>query len=146
MASDDCVARFSAPDLGKHVAEFARRGGNLSDLMDVLAEGLVAAVGTQFEEEAGHTQGAWPELAESTLEQEGRESGSTKILQDSGALAAVLPFAGDDVAEAYTNVPYAKFHVSKAPRTKIPLRDFLDIDWEFVTNEAMELVLGELAT
>lgn len=75
--------------------------------------------------------------------------GTFKILQDRGILAgSITPDTGDSsgqiYAEAYTNVPYAVFHVSPEPRTIIPLRDFFAIDEEHFAAEATEIVLASL--
>jgi phage gpG-like protein len=58
-----------------------------------------------------------------------RWQGNPKLLQDTGNLVGSLrPEYADDFVEVYTNVPYAKYHVSPEPRRKIPLRDFFDIN------------------
>lgn len=58
-----------------------------------------------------------------------RWQGSPKLLQDTGNLVGSLQRDWSDTAvEIFTNVPYAKYHVSPEPRHKIPLRDFFAID------------------
>jgi phage gpG-like protein len=67
------------------------------------------------------------------------------ILQDTGNLAgSIMPYADQAVAEAFTNVPYAGFHVSDAPRKRLPKRDFTDIDFEAAQAEAVDLILSQV--
>jgi phage gpG-like protein len=66
------------------------------------------------------------------------------ILQDTGNLAgSIMPYADGEVAEAFTNVPYAGYHISDAPRKKIPKRDFTDIDFETAQAEAVDVILAQ---
>jgi phage gpG-like protein len=118
--------------------ELAKNAENLPELMPAVAETLVGAVHEQFDTEG---QGKWPPLAASTLA--GRRGGGVgaKILQDTGLFAgSVTPFYGPDFAEAFTNVPYAIFHTSDAPRTKIPYRNPFDIDEEAVLEEVVGMI------
>jgi phage gpG-like protein len=58
-----------------------------------------------------------------------RWQGNPKLLQDTGNLVGSLQRDwSDDAVEIFTNVPYAKFHISPDPRRVIPLRDFFDIN------------------
>lgn len=146
MPADDCRVTFDMSSLLGVVDEYARRGGNVAELMPVIAEDLVTSVLSQFEAQAGHLQGPWPELAEATLAAR-RASSSPQMLRDTGTLlGSITPHSTTDTAEAFTNVPYAKFHVSKEPRRYLPLRDFLDIDFQGVTDRAVELLLAEIVT
>lgn len=129
--------------------EFTRRGGNLQSVTEVIANDLAVAVQENFEQEKGHLQGAWPDLAESTKARmkPRRRASAYKILQDTGILAgSIMPHSDGGEAEAYTNVPYAKYHVSSAPRSRLPLRDFLDIDFERIMEDTAELLLAEVGT
>lgn len=66
------------------------------------------------------------------------------ILQDTGNLAgSIMPYADGEVAEAFTNVPYAGYHISDAPRKRIPKRDFTDIDFEAAQAEAVDVILAQ---
>ena len=123
------------------IRELARRGKNTRDVMKSISLLLVEEVDEMFET-SGH--GKWPGFSENTLRKRGNIS-SAKLLIDTGRLAASITPASDAVsAEAFTNVEYAKYHVSDAPRTKIPLRDFFDIDTVAVVGEACELLLKEI--
>lgn len=125
---------------------YAKRGGNLQGVSEVIALDLVTEVEKRFETESGHEQGPWQKHAASTkLRMRGRRRRSNfKLLQDRGILVtSIQPFHDGIVAEAYTNVPYAKYHISKAPRSKIPLRDFFDIDWELIMENTADLLLDE---
>jgi phage gpG-like protein len=64
---------------------------------------------------------------------------------DTGRLAASIQGdSGPDFAEAGTSVSYAVYHVSSAPRTKIPLRDFFDLS-EDVYDDIERFLLEELS-
>lgn len=127
-------------EIEKALSRFRARGGDLSSTMAVIAEDLVAAVSDEFES-AG--RGNWPALAESTLK--GRRGSGAQILVDTGRLAgSIQPDSGPDWAEAATDVSYAVYHVSDAPRTKIPLRNFFDLPEE-VFDRASDTIAAELA-
>jgi phage gpG-like protein len=119
-----------------------------AETMPVLAEILVSAVHEVFEREgavAGRPR--WPDLAASTRRKRAKRqpSGVFKILQDTGVLAgSIMPHADQAVAEAFTNVPYAGFHISDAPRRVIPKRDFTDIDFDAAADEAVEVILAQV--
>lgn len=134
-------AAIDASELVGAVRDFKLRGGDLAPIMAVIAEGFVAAVNENFET-AGH--GAWKPLAESTLAK--RRGTVGEILKDTGRLAgSIEAHSGEDYAEAATDVSYAVFHVSKKPRKKIPLRDFLAITDEQLYDEPTALVLEYVA-
>lgn len=70
-----------------------------------------------------------------------RWQGNPKLLQDTGVLIGSLtPYTSDDIIEVYTNVRYAKYHVSHAPRKKIPLRDFFDIDTDAFERDIIQMI------
>jgi phage gpG-like protein len=109
---------------------------DLSPTMAVIAEQLVAAVNDEFET-AGH--GKWPPLAESTLR--GRRGSAAQILVDTGRFAAsIRADSGPNFAEAATDVSYAVYHVSDAPRSVIPLRNPFDVP-DAVLDAAMQTVV-----
>lgn len=119
--------------------------GDVSRVMPVIAEALHSQVMEVFIQEgavAGRSK--WPDLAESTKKQR-RKSASYTILQDTTNLIGnIMPDHGDRFVEAWTNVPYAVFHISKAPRKQLPLRDFFDIDQEEFVNEATDIITAAL--
>lgn len=115
---------------------FEKRGGDLTPTMAVIAEDMLAAVSEEFDTE-GH--GKWPQLAESTLRS--RRGTSAHILQDTGRWAGSnQALHGRDFAEVGTDVGYAVFHVSDAPRSVIPLRNPYDLPPE-VFDRAVETIL-----
>jgi len=70
-----------------------------------------------------------------------RWQGQPKLLQDTGNLVGSLtPNWDENAVEVYTNVPYAVFHVSPAPRRKIPLRDFFAIDAEAFEQDVVDMI------
>jgi phage gpG-like protein len=131
----------NAEQLTKLMSEIQLRGRNTGEVMRAISVMLVEEVDDNFET-SGH--GTWPPYAESTRRSRG-DIDAAKMLIDTGRLAASI--TGDHTqteASAYTNVEYAKYHVSPKPRNVIPLRDFFDIDTPAVLNEAIELLLVEV--
>jgi phage gpG-like protein len=134
-------------ELRKVSDAFKARGGNLQSVTEVIAQDLVAAVEERFQTESGHQQGPWKKLSASTIRRmrSRRRRSSVKILQDTGRLAgSITPYHDGLIAEAFTNVKYAKYHTSSAPRSKIPLRDFFDIDFVRVMEDTAELLMAEV--
>ena len=126
-------------DLEKQLAAYRKRAGNLSGTMAIVAEHLVAAVNDEFES-AGN--GRWAPLAPRTLKK--RRGTSAQILKDTGRLAAsIRADSGPDWAEASTDVSYAVFHMSDAPRSLIPLRNPFDLPDE-VFDGATDILIYEL--
>lgn len=116
-----------------------RRFGDLSAPLAVVADMLVAGVSDKFDQQGP----GWPPLAPSTLAK--RRGSVAQILSDTGRLAASIHGeAGPDFAEASTSVGYAVYHVSSAPRTKIPLRDFFDLG-DDVYEDIGAFLLDELS-
>lgn len=71
--------------------------------------------------------------------------GTPKLLQDTGVLIGSLtPFIAQDMIEVYTNVPYAKYHVSPEPRHVIPLRDFFDVDRGKLEQDVASMIEAHL--
>jgi phage gpG-like protein len=124
----------------------ADRGRNLKQLNRSLALILIEQVDENFAT-AGH--GTWPPLAPATLARRRGGGAGAQILVDTGRLAASVNAAnidtGNDYIEVFSNVKYAKYHVSSEPRTKVPLRDFLAIDMPKFQQEALEILLVDLA-
>lgn len=124
-------------ELQRAVADLRTR--DLSPTMAVIAESLVAAVNDEFET-AG--RGRWEPLSERTLSN--RRGTTAQILKDTGRFAAsIRADFGPDFAEAATDVSYAVFHVSDAPRYVIPLRNPFDVE-ERVLEEGREMILAAL--
>lgn len=136
------VVTLDVRPLGKILKKMGAQAADLSPVMAVVAEQLVAAVNDEFET-AGH--GKWPPLAESTKRQRRGDGERSQILKDTGALAgSIRGESGPDFALATTDKFYAVFHVSDAPRTIIPLRNFFDVP-DDVFEEAAITILGALA-
>lgn len=133
-------ATLDATALGKILKRMGAKPADLTPTMAVVAEQLVAAVNDEFAT-AGH--GKWPPHAESTLRR--RRGHGGQLLQDTGALAgSIREEHGADFALATTDKFYAVFHVSDAPRTIIPLRNFFDVPSD-VYDEAAITILAALA-
>lgn len=108
--------------------------------------------GTYFEDGQWYTEGAKERRRRIKRQARAREKRKQReasiaftILQDTGNLAgSIMPYADQQVAEAFTNVPYGGFHVSDAPRKKLPKRDFTDIDFEAAQAEAVDVILSQV--
>ena len=135
------------------LAKLGEAGAELvQETMPVIAEVLASEVLEVFEKE-GAVAGAekWPDF---WWQRQGMEkpktrrfsTGVLKLLQDTGVLVgSITPYSENNVAEAFSNVPYAGYHVSQRARQKIPLRDFTAIDFERAQQEATEILLAQLA-
>lgn len=125
------------------VSEFRRNMSDASRALPVIAESLHSHVIDVFDKEGavpGHSK--WPPLSPATLKRR-RASANPKILQDTTHLiGSITPYASGTFVEAYTNVPYAIYHVSKAPRRVIPLRDFFAIDEKSFYADAADTLLA----
>jgi len=126
-------ARVDAHELIDLLTGFEKRGGDLSEIMAVIAEDLVSAVSDRYDSEG---DGQWPPHAPSTLRSRG---GGAKLLQDTGVLAASTEAnSGPDFAEATTGVSYIVYHLDGGPI--IPKRNPFEID-DSVFDEAVETLL-----
>ena len=138
-AGVDVTADLS--ELQKFLTKWRKRAADLTPVMAVVAEHLVAAVNDELES-AGN--GRWAPLAESTLKKRRKEGRGAQVLKDTGRLAAsIRADAGPDFAEASTDVGYAVYHASEAPRALIPLRNPFDLPDE-VLDEATDILVAEL--
>lgn len=134
------VIDFSAERLARVTSEYLKGGGNLGDLTPNVAEILVAAIDDVFSAEGA--VGGRPKWAPSqrALAQDGQ------TLQDTGNLAGSVQGEWDEEsAFAGSDVPYGKYHLGEdSPGRKVPVRDWLGIDLDSVTDEVTEFVLNEL--
>ena len=126
--------------------ELERRGRNLKEVNKGLAAILVEQVDENFAT-AGH--GTWAPLAPSTLARRRKKGAGAQILVDTGRLAASINQGNTEVTgnsiEVFTNVKYAKYHVSPEARHKIPLRDFFAIDMPHFLEQGTEVLIQEIA-
>lgn len=89
-----------------------------------------------FQAESSPFGRSWPPLAESTLRarRQGRGRGSSKILQDTGQLAASITHGGDShSAWVGASKTYAAIHqfggrAGRGHRVEIPARPFMPVD------------------
>lgn len=138
-------------ELGDALDALGAAGAELvGQVMQPIAENLVFEVQEVFAHE-GAVGGnpAWPrfwwERAGLPRPPGRRWQGALKLLQDSGNLAgSITPYFEAPIAEAFTNVAYAGYHVSQRPRKKIPLRDFTQIDFDRALDETLQMVLAQL--
>ena len=119
---------FDFSELEDVLGELEKRGANLSDYGPVAADILVGAVLEVFEQEGP----GWAAT----------QRGGT-ILQDTGNLVnSISPHSEGEIAEAFTNVPYAGFHVTGT--RNMPQRDFLAIDQEATLEEIATAILLDI--
>jgi phage gpG-like protein len=123
----------------------------MGELAPAIAESMLALVLEEFETE-GHGEWvgfAWqrtgvfgPAKKPSTKGKSGRRwRGTPKLLQNTGNLVgSITPDYNADLVEVYTNVPYAKYHISPEPRSKIPLRDFFAIDAAAFEQDVVDML------
>lgn len=123
----------------------------MGELAPAIAESMHSEVLEVFETEGyGEWEGfAWqrtgiigPAKKPSTKGKSGRRwRGTPKLLQDTGNLIGSLTPEWDaDIVEVYTNVPYAKYHISPEPRHVIPLRDFFAIDTASFEQDVVDML------
>lgn len=145
-------------ELSQVLGIYEERGNSIAELTPAVADALVTEVLEVFRTEG---YGTWPRFwwerqgkpkPGSMKPKRGRRRakastyrrwrGTPKLLQDTGNLVgSITPDHHGATAEAYTNVPYAKFHASRRPRSKIPLRDFFAIDEQKVARDVEDMVL-----
>lgn len=96
----------------------------------------------------GKEVGGWEPLAESTLAQRrtGKKGGKgNRILQDTGQLKSRWKhFWNNDSARVTSGVPYAVYHDSDKPRSKLPRRPILP-DEKHILNDLLKL-FGKFVT
>ncbi len=140
--SDLVTVQFEVGPLADLLDQYAKAGRNLRTAFAYIADDMVLMVSEKFDQEGP----GWQELAETTLKARRKEGKGAKILQDTGHLAgSITAEHGEDFAEAYTNVEYAKYHIdSGGTRSSLPLRDFFDIDMEDLQAEAADMLLAEI--
>jgi phage gpG-like protein len=124
---------------------YRQRGSRaLAEVAPAVAESLVSEVLEVFETEG---YGTWPRYwweTDGLPKPKGRRwQGTPKLLQDTGNLVgSITPAWEDDVAEAYTNVRYARFHVEGTRH--MPARDFLAIDRDAFEQDVADMILLRL--
>jgi phage gpG-like protein len=145
MPANDVTATIDYSVLQHVVGVVQRRGSTvLAELAPAIAESLVNEVLEVFETKG---QGSWDPYWWETRglpRPSGRRwQGSPKMLQDTGNLVgSITPAWDDESAEAYTNVPYGKFHVTG---TKwMPARNFLDFDRDAFEGDIADMILLRL--
>ena len=110
---------------------------DLAPFFASLSEDMASAVLDMFKSSGN---GTWPTLAVSTAIQKLRKGKSLQPLVYNGTWMN-SPTVESDATSATvgTNVPYAIFHVSDAPRSKIPLRNPYDLGQPFYDDATMRL-------
>lgn len=135
-------ADVDVSELERELRGLEHRVTDYSAITPAMAEVLVAAVNDEFES-AG--RGRWAPLEPATMRRRRKRGGGAQILKDTGRFAASIRAEyGPTFAAAVTDVSYAVYHVSDAPRSVIPLRDPFDV--EDVAWPDLALMLGDYIT
>jgi phage gpG-like protein len=116
------------------------------EIAPAVAEAMHAQVLEEFETEG---RGRWEPFAwqrDGKPKPKGRRwRGNPKLLQDRGVMVgSMTPDWNEGVVEVYSNNPYVKYHASRAPRSKIPLRDPFDIDVQAFEGDVAGMMLVRL--
>lgn len=128
---------YDTSALQRAIRELEAKGGRSGDAMRAASELVVSAVQEVFEQQGP----GWPPLAPATIARRRGGGGAAKMLIDSSNLVGSITRAwSDKEAEAYTEVPYAGYHVSGTSR--MPARDFTAVDFDALLDEVGELILG----
>lgn len=128
-------------DIARWISQFGGRAKNLRPAMGLVGQTLLAAVDENLAT-SGH--GTFPPLAPSTLRQKARKGQSSKPLFATEAMAASNEVEnGNNFSEVTNSKPYSIFHVSKAPRTRLPLRDFFALQ-EKTYDECTQIILNHV--
>lgn len=124
------------------------RDATAADL-DVLGEIVSTAVDDVIQSQGN---GQWPWLSATTLKLHPKRRGG-KLLQDRGHLANLQTSRGPGYVKVRSPAPYAGFHITgtkqkniyraNAPHT-MPVRDFMDIDFESALDELADTILREI--
>lgn len=117
--------------------EFDRFGENLTDFRQ-LWPGVITVLRKilleQFAYEGAGATGQWQELSTGYAKWKAKHYPDSPILQRTGAMqlsltgntAHSIVRPGKEVLEFGTNLLYASYHQSRAPRTKLPRRPIFD--------------------
>lgn len=140
MAQARPVIEYS--ELQHAVRLYEERGSRaITELMPAFAEALVGEVLEVFETEGyGSWDPYWWEREAKPKPSGRRWQGDPKLLQDTGNLVgSITPDWDDTTVEAFTNVRYAKFHVTGTRH--MPERNFMAINVEAYEKDVAEMIL-----
>ncbi len=127
-------------ELNRLLLEMQLKAQSLDRVMPSIAMLLVGAVSDVVEMQGP----GWPALAQATLDKRRKKGRGALMLRDSGVMMESLEGDyGPDYAEAYFNVPYAKYHING---WGVPKRNPLDISpvEAGLVEDVKELLLGNL--
>lgn len=102
--------------------KIAKRSIDLTPQLEVIGQDVMNAVQDAFK------QGSFVPLAESTLKRKAKAGKSSQpLIYDGTWRRQHHTRVESNSVTVVTDVPYAVYHVSSAPRTKIPLRNPYDL-------------------
>lgn len=120
------LCEFDMGPLVSKLEDLKQRGIDASDQMQLIAVDILDEVAKQF------ASGRFEPLKASTLKRKARKGKSSRPLIYDGAWSGGHePDSGPHHAAVTASVPYAIYHVSKEPRSVIPLRDPYAFDQDF---------------
>lgn len=122
-------------ELTLELKKLGGRAQNQRAINAQVAEILRTFVDDKFQDEGPR----WPQLAPATILRRRGGGQGARILQDTGILATTIGVdSGADFAEVFTNVEYARFHITGT--RNMPQRDFFDIDETRALDLAARLI------
>lgn len=128
------LCEFDMGPLVSKLEDIKERGIDASEQMQVIAVDMLDEVANQF------AHGKFQQLAKSTLKRKARlGKGSRPLIFDGGWSGGHEPDSGPHHAGVTSDAPYRVFHVSKQPRSKIPLRDPYAFDQAFWDDAVLRL-------
>lgn len=117
--------------VSRELLRFGQRAVDARESLEDVATIMREATERQFESQGAYASGGWPALAASTVRRKANEGLDPRILHATGLLRESLTrkFGRGHIERVTSNalhfgtrVPYAIYHQSSRPRTKIPYR------------------------
>lgn len=123
----------------RRITALAERFNNIP--LAVLASDVQLAVDDLIQSEGVLSGERWQALSDETLRRHPRRIGGL-LLQDTGLLANLQTFVGDDFFGVRSPAPYAGYHVTGTKN--MPARDFLAVDIATLLGSLAEEIASEI--
>ena len=121
--------------MSRKLSRFGESIKNMKPLLKMIKKDFVEITKKQFRSQGRYGSGGWQSLYPSYADWKAKHVGSKPILQRSGRMFASLIGQTGETIERMTNtelemgtmVPYAIYHQSILPRTKLPRRPVIEL-------------------
>jgi len=121
--------------LKRKLSRFGSSFKNIKPLLRDIAKDFKSIEAKQFKSQGSYGSGGWERLSFSYAKWKSKNYPGKPILQRSGRLMSSLTGFGSDYIERMTNsnielgtmTPYAIYHQSVMPRTKLPRRPVIEL-------------------